>query len=90
MVPLLRQLQTFELGLTVNDFYVGGGGGGGLRADDIRTLATSEASSQEQVKLINHFTQSNFLKLNLNESLSLVKECHFLEEHVWTGALHCR
>ena len=68
----------------------GGGGGGVARADDIRTLATSEASSQEQVNLINHFTQSNFLKLNLNESLCPVKECHFLDEHVGTGTLHCR
>ena len=33
---------------------------------------------------------ANFLKLNLNESLCLVKECHFVEEHVGTGALHCR
>ena len=29
MVPLLRQLQTSELGLSVNDFYAGGEGGGG-------------------------------------------------------------
>ena len=40
MDPLLRLLQALELGLSVNGFY----GGSFLHADDIRTLATSEAS----------------------------------------------
>ena len=40
MDPLLRQLQESGVGLSVNNFYAGGF----LHADDIRTLATSEAS----------------------------------------------
>ena len=56
MNPLLKQLQSTQLGLTVNEFY----SGRFLHADDIRTLATSEASLQAQVALVNEFTTINF------------------------------
>ncbi len=55
MDPLLRQLQASGLGLTVNEFYAGGF----LHADDIRTLATSEASLQAQVGIVNEFVRKN-------------------------------
>ena len=45
MDPLLRQLQASGMGLSVNEFYAGGF----LHADDIRALATSEASLETQV-----------------------------------------
>ena len=45
MDPLLRQLQASRMGVSVNGFYAGGF----LHADDIRTLATSEASLEAQV-----------------------------------------
>ena len=48
MDPLLRQLQFSSVGLSVNSFYTGGF----LHADDIRTLATSEASLNCQVELV--------------------------------------
>ena len=56
MDPLLKQLQSTQLGLTVNEFY----SARFLHADDIRTLATSEASLQAQVALVNEFTTINF------------------------------
>ena len=37
------------------------------KADDIRTLATSEASLEAQVALVNEFASTNFLKLNLSK-----------------------
>ncbi len=36
-------------------------------ADDIRTLATSDASLQAQVGIVNEFARKNFLKLNLSK-----------------------
>ena len=42
MDPLLKQLQSTQLELTVNEFN----SGRFFHADDIRTLATSEASLQ--------------------------------------------
>ena len=57
MDPLLKQLQSTQLGPTVNEFY----SGRFLHAYDIRTLATSEASLQAQVALVNEFTTINFL-----------------------------
>ncbi len=47
----------------MNEFYAGGF----LHADDIRTLATSEASLQAQVGIVNEFARKNFLKLNLSK-----------------------
>ena len=63
MDPLLKQLQTSGLGLTVNRFYVGGF----LQADDIRTLATSEESLQRQVELVKSFAEENLLRLNVSK-----------------------
>ena len=61
--PLLRQLQTNGVGLSVNNFYAGGF----LRADDIRTLATSEASMRYQIDLVKDFAEQNLLKLNVSK-----------------------
>ena len=61
--PLLKQLQASGLGLSVNQYYVGGY----LHADDIRTLATSEESLQQQVALVKAFADKNFLGLNINK-----------------------
>ena len=47
--PLLRDLQTSGVGLSINSFYAGGRGVGGfLHADDIWTLASSETSLMKQ------------------------------------------
>ena len=62
MDPLLKQLQTSGLGLTINRFYAGGF----LHADDIRTLATSE-SLQRQVELLKAFAEENLLRLNVSK-----------------------
>ena len=63
MDPLLSQLQASGLGLSVNQYYVGGY----LHADDIRTLATSEESLKQQVALVNVFADRNFLRLNISK-----------------------
>ena len=60
MDPLLRQLQSDSLGISVNNTYAGGY----LHADDIRTLANSWASMEAQIKMVSSFTSTNFLKLN--------------------------
>ena len=46
MNPLLRDLQTSGVGLSINSFYMRGGGF--LRANDIWTLASSETSLMKQ------------------------------------------
>ena len=48
MDPLFRQLQASGMGPSVNNIYAGGF----LRADDIRTLATSEESLKYQAELV--------------------------------------
>ena len=63
MDPLLKQLQASGLGLSVNQYYAGGY----LHADDIRTLATSEESLQQQVALVKAFADRSFLKLNISK-----------------------
>ena len=63
MDPLLRQLQASSVGLSINNFYAGGF----LHADDIRTLATSEASLKRQVDLVKMFADQNLLKLNVSK-----------------------
>ena len=63
MDPLLKQLQTSGLGLSVNRYYAGGF----LHADDIRTLATSEDSLQRQVGLVKAFAEENLLRLNVSK-----------------------
>ena len=63
MDPLLRQLQASSVGLSVNNFYTGGF----LHADDIRTLATSEASMKRQIDLVKMFADQNLLKLNVSK-----------------------
>lgn len=62
MDPLLRQLQVSGVGLSINNFYAGGF----LHADDIRTLATSEASLRHQIELVKVFADQNLLKLNIS------------------------
>ena len=63
MDPLLKQLQTSGLGLSVNRYYAGGF----LHANDIRTLATSEDSLQRQVGLVKAFAEENLLRLNVSK-----------------------
>ena len=60
MDPLLRQLQSHSLGLSVNSVYAGGY----LHADDIRTLASSLSSMEAQIGMVKRFASHNFLKLN--------------------------
>ena len=60
MDPLLHQLEESGVGLSVNSFYTGGF----LHADDIRTLASSVSSLEEQVAMVQRFARENFLKLN--------------------------
>ena len=60
MDPLLKQLQSLSLGVSVNNTYAGGY----LHADDIRTLASSLSSMEAQVAVVSRFTTENFLKLN--------------------------
>ena len=63
MGPLLKQLETSGLGLSVNNFYAGGF----LHADDIRTLVTSADSLSAQVSLVKSFAEENLLKLNVQK-----------------------
>ena len=60
MDPLLKQLQSLSLGVSVNNTYAGGY----LHADDIRTLASSLSSMEAQVAVVSRFITENFLKLN--------------------------
>ena len=55
--------QASGVGLSVNNFYAGGF----LHADDIRTLATSEASLRYQIDLVKAFAEQNLLKLNVSK-----------------------
>ena len=63
MDPLLRQLESSGLGLSINNYYIGGF----LHADDIRTLATSAESLQQQVDLVKNFAAKHFLKPNIEK-----------------------
>ena len=63
MNPLLRQLQVSGVGLSINNFYVGG-----FLQQTIseHCMATSEASPRHQIELVNVFTDQNDLKLNIS------------------------
>lgn len=63
MDPLLRQLQSLSVGLSVNNTYAGGY----LHADDIRTLASSSSSLEALISTVIEFTSENFLKLNASK-----------------------
>ena len=69
MDPLLRQLQSHSLGISVNNVYAGGY----LHADDKRTLASSKSSMETQITTVARFASDNFL--NLNESKCEVVIC---------------
>ena len=60
MDPLLRQLQSHSLGISINTTYAGGY----LHADDIRTLASSMASMEAQIDMVETFASDNLLQLN--------------------------
>lgn len=49
--------------MTVNNMYAGGF----LHADDIRTLASSTSTLEEQISTVQKFTEENFLKLNASK-----------------------
>ena len=63
MDPLLTKLQSLGMGLSINNSYAGGF----LHADDIRTVATSPESVEDQVTIVNKFASENFLQLNINK-----------------------
>lgn len=63
MDPLLRQLQSLSIGTSVNNMYTGGF----LHADDIRTLAPTISTLEEQISTVQKFTDDNFLKLNASK-----------------------
>ena len=63
MDPLLRQLQSQSIGVSVNSTYAGGY----LHADDIRTLASSSTTLEAQISLVTQFTEDNFLTLNASK-----------------------
>lgn len=63
MDPLIRELQSLSVGISVNNMYAGGF----LHADDIRTLATTPSSLETQVSTVAKFTRENFLKLNTSK-----------------------
>ena len=60
MDPLLKQLQSASLGLSIHNTY----DGGYLHADDIRTLACSYFSMEAQIPIVLQFASDNFLTLN--------------------------
>ena len=56
MAPLLRQLESLGLGLSVNEFNAGGF----LNADDIRTLSSGVGTLEEQAALVISFADERF------------------------------
>ena len=88
MDPLLRQLQSHSLGISVNNTYAGGF----LPADNIRTLANSLSAMEEQIQMVSRFTSENFLKLNeakckdiICKKSTLLSLCHSTD-----GDTRCR
>ena len=63
MDPLLRQLQSLSIGVSVNNMYAGGY----LHADDIRTLANNLSSLDSQISIVTRFAADNFLTLNASK-----------------------
>jgi len=55
--------QNSGVGLSINNFYAGGF----LHADDIRTVASSPESLEDQVTMVNTFASENLLRLNINK-----------------------
>ena len=66
MDPLLKELQTSGVGLSVNSFYAGGFLNVVI-VDDIRTLATSENSKMKQFDIVKQFAEKHLLKLNVTK-----------------------
>ncbi len=60
MDPLLKSLQSNDLGPLVGDIYVGGF----IHADDIRTISSSRTTLQEQINTMCTFAANNGLTLN--------------------------
>ena len=58
--PLLREMESANLGLMINNFFVGGF----AHADDIRTITNSIASLNAQLESVSSFSSNNFLQLN--------------------------
>ena len=87
MDPLLKQLEVSGLGLSVNNFYAGWF----IHADDIRSLATSIDSLNDQVVLVKKFAESNFLKLNMQKCEVVVfdrgQRCDVLPECEINGSV---
>ena len=88
MDPLLRQLQSFSIGASVNNMYAGGF----LHADDIRTLAANASTLEAQISTVKRFTQDNFLKLNAAKGEIIVFKKSFIrntEERLDVVQLSC-
>ena len=62
--PMLKNLKLEQAGLSICGNFVGAA----AHADDLRTIAASKCSVQEQVDIINKFTSSNHLKLNSSKT----------------------
>ena len=63
MNPLLKQLESSKLGLSINDYYAGGF----VHADDIRTLSSSVESMRAQVEIVKKFANKRHSKLNVDK-----------------------
>ena len=63
MDPLLKSLQSNDLGPSVGDIYVGGF----IHADDICTINSSRTTLQEQINTVCTFAVNNGLTLNLTK-----------------------
>ena len=58
--PLLREMKSANLGLMINNFFIGGF----AHADDIRTITNSIASLNAQLESVSSFSSNNFLQFN--------------------------
>ena len=61
---MLKNLKLEQAGLSIYGNFVGAA----AHADDLRTIAASKCSVQEQVDIINKFTSRNHLKLNSSKT----------------------
>ena len=61
---MLKNLKLEQAGLSICGNFVRAA----AHADDLRTIAASKCSLQEQVDIINKFTSSNHLKLNSSKT----------------------
>ena len=63
MDPLLSQLETHNIGPSINCLYAGGF----LHADDIRNIVASSENLEMQVSFVSTFIKKNFSKFNISK-----------------------